>query len=139
MDALSDVLRVAHLTGGVFLHAEFFAPWCMATRVSPEHCAPVLGPASHLIPYHYVVEGELHVRVEGEGEAFVLGAGEVVLLPRNDPHLLGSDLELPPVAAVTSSSHPGTAGCSPSVTAATAPARGWSAGSSVATAPKAIP
>jgi len=26
MDALSDVLRVAHLTGGVFLHAEFFAP-----------------------------------------------------------------------------------------------------------------
>ena len=30
MDALSDVLRVAHLTGGVFLHAEFFAPWCIA-------------------------------------------------------------------------------------------------------------
>ena len=24
MDALSDVLRVAHLTGGVFLHADFF-------------------------------------------------------------------------------------------------------------------
>ena len=38
---LSDVLRVAHLTGGVFLHAEFFAPWCMAARVAPEHCAPV--------------------------------------------------------------------------------------------------
>jgi AraC-like DNA-binding protein len=98
LDALSDVLRVAHLTGGVFLHAEFFAPWCMAARVAPEHCAPVLGPASHLILYHYVVEGELHVRVEGEGEeAFVLGPGEVVLLPRNDLHLLGSDLALPPV------------------------------------------
>jgi hypothetical protein len=28
MDALSDVLRVAHLTGGVFLRAEFFcAVW----------------------------------------------------------------------------------------------------------------
>ena len=66
MDALSDVLRVAHLTGGVFLHAEFFAPWCIAARVAPEHCAPLLGPASHLILYHYVVEGELHVRVEGE-------------------------------------------------------------------------
>ena len=49
MDALSDVLRVAHLTGGVFLHAEFFAPWCIAARVAPEHCAPVLGPASDLI------------------------------------------------------------------------------------------
>ena len=57
MDALSDVLRVAQLTGGVFLHADFFAPWCMSARVAPEHCAPNLGPASHhLIVYHYVVE-----------------------------------------------------------------------------------
>jgi len=98
MDALSDVLRVANLTGGVFLHAEFLAPWCMAARVEPQHCAPLLGPASHLMPYHYIVEGDIHVRVEG-GEAFTLRAGEVVLFPRNDLHLLGSDLDLPPVAA----------------------------------------
>src|SRR3954469_14161780 len=99
MDALSDVLRVAHLTGGVFLHAEFFAPWCMAARVAPEHCSPALGPTSHLILYHYVVEGELRVRIEGEkGEDLIIGAGEVVLLPRNDRHLMGSDLSLPPVA-----------------------------------------
>src|SRR5882757_6742635 len=98
MDALSDVLRVAHLTGGVFLHADFFAPWCMAARVAPEHCAPSLGPASHLIIYHYVVEGKLRIRVEGEdGEDLVLRTGEVVLLPRNDLHLMGSDLSLPPV------------------------------------------
>ena len=49
MDALSDVLRVAHLTGGVFPHADFFAPWCMSARVAPEHCGPALGPTSHLI------------------------------------------------------------------------------------------
>jgi AraC-like DNA-binding protein len=99
MDALSDVLRVAHLTGGVFLHADFFAPWCIAARVAPEHCAPALGPASHLIIYHYVVEGELLIRVEGEdGDGLVIGTGEVVLLPRNDLHLMGSDLSLPPVA-----------------------------------------
>jgi AraC-like DNA-binding protein len=99
MDALSDVLRVAHLTGGVFLHADFTAPWCMAARVAPEHCAPALGPASHLILYHYVVEGELCIRVDGEeGGSLVLGVGDVVLLPRNDLHLLGSDLTLPPVA-----------------------------------------
>jgi AraC-like DNA-binding protein len=97
MDALSDVLRVAQLTGGVFLHADFFAPWCMSARVPPEQCQPALGPASHLILYHYVVEGELHVRVEGD-ETLVIGAGEVVLLPRNDPHLMGSDLSLPPVS-----------------------------------------
>jgi AraC-like DNA-binding protein len=99
MDALSDVLRVAHLTGGVFLHAEFSAPWCIAARVGPEHCAPLLGPASHLIIYHYVVEGDLRIRVDGaDGEDLVIGKGEVVLLPRNDLHLMGSDLSLPPVA-----------------------------------------
>ena len=99
MDALSDVLRVAHLTGGVFLHADFFAPWCMAARVAPEHCAPALGPTSHLILYHYVVEGELRVRIDSEeGKDLIVGPGEVVLLPRNDQHLMGSDLSLPPVA-----------------------------------------
>src|SRR5215475_7940789 len=101
MDALSDVLRVARLTGGVFLHAEFFAPWCMAARVGPEHCTPALGPASHLILYHYVVEGNLRIRIgEGDRDGLALGAGDVVLLPRNDPHLVGSDLTLPPVAGV---------------------------------------
>jgi hypothetical protein len=110
MDALSDVLRVAHLTGGVFLHAEFSAPWCIATRVAPEHCAPVLGPASHLLPYHYVVEGELHIRVDGENvESVTIGAGEVVLLPRNDLHLMGR------LRAATSSSRPRMAGYSRSI------------------------
>lgn len=98
MDALSDVLRVAHLTGGVFLHADFFAPWCVAARVSPEHCMPALGPASHLIIYHYVIEGEFRIRVDdGDTEDAIIGAGEAVLLPRNDLHLMGSDLSLPPV------------------------------------------
>ena len=94
MDALSEVLRVAHLTGGVFLHADFFAPWCIAEHVGPEHCAPLLPPSTHLILYHYVVEGDFRIRVEGEdGEDLTIGPGEVVLLPRNDLHLMGSDLE----------------------------------------------
>jgi AraC-like DNA-binding protein len=98
MDALSDVLRVAHLTGGVFLHADFFAPWCIAARIPREHCGPSLGQASHLIIYHYVVEGEFHVRVDGaDAGDLVLRGGEVVVLPRNDPHLMGSDLNLSPV------------------------------------------
>jgi AraC-like DNA-binding protein len=83
---------------GVFLHAEFFAPWCIAARISPEHCAPAVGSASHLIVYHYVVEGDFHIRVDGEnGEGLVISAGEIVLLPRNDLHFMGSDLSLPPV------------------------------------------
>jgi AraC-like DNA-binding protein len=98
MDALSDVLRVAQLTGGVFLHADFFAPWCIAARIPREHCGPTLGPASHLIIYHYVIAGELHICVDEAGaEHHVIGSGEIVILPRNDPHLMGSDLNLPPV------------------------------------------
>jgi len=98
MDALSDVLRVAQLTGGVFLHADFFAPWCLAARIPREHCGPTLGPASHLIIYHYVIEGELHIRIDGtDDESLVIRSGEIVILPRNDPHLMGSDLGLPPV------------------------------------------
>jgi AraC-like DNA-binding protein len=89
---------VAHLTGGVFLHADFSAPWCVAGRLSPEHCAPALGPASHLIIYHYVIEGSFRIRVEGEdGKELVVAAGEIVLLPRNDLHLIGSDLSVPAV------------------------------------------
>src|SRR5262245_66306535 len=91
MDALSDVLRVAQLTGGVFLHAEFFAPWCIATRVAPEHCAPLLGSASHLIIYHYVVEGDLRVRIHGDdGEGLKIEAGAVLLLPLHDMPLMVS-------------------------------------------------
>src|SRR5262245_9363671 len=80
MYAVSDVLRVANVTGGVFLHAEFRAAWCIVARVSPEHCAPALGPASHLIVYHYVVEGDLRIQVDGESEEVVIRTGEVVLL-----------------------------------------------------------
>jgi AraC-like DNA-binding protein len=98
MDALSDVLRVAHLTGGVFLHADFFEPWCVAARLSPQYCEPFLGPTSHLILYHYVAEGRLNVQIQGE-EPFELASGEIVMFPRNDMHLLGSQLDLPPVVA----------------------------------------
>jgi AraC-like DNA-binding protein/mannose-6-phosphate isomerase-like protein (cupin superfamily) len=98
VDALSDVLRVAHLTGGVFVHTEFFEPWCMVAQLTPQYCARFLGPTSHLIHYHYVVEGRLCIQVEGE-EPFELSSGEVVMFPRNDVHLLGSQLDLPPVVA----------------------------------------
>lgn len=42
--------------------------------------------------------GASQVRLGGE-KPFELAAGEVVLFPRNDPHLLGSDFDLPPTRA----------------------------------------
>jgi AraC-like DNA-binding protein len=96
MDALSDVLRVMRLKGGVFLHSVLFEPWCLAIQLEPKACAPFLGNASHLIPYHFVLEGEVRLRME-DGQECTLEPGESVLFPRNDPHLLGSDLSLTPV------------------------------------------
>src|SRR5262245_54866774 len=87
------------MTGGVFLDAEFGAPWCVAAKIAPEYCMPALGDAPHLIPYHYVVEGQLRLQVDGEGTPPVtIDAGDVVVLPRNDAHLMGSDLAQAPVA-----------------------------------------
>ena len=40
MDALSDLLRVIRLKGGIFLHAEFTTPWCILSAVTPQDCRP---------------------------------------------------------------------------------------------------
>jgi len=95
MDALSDVLRTVRLKGGVFLHAEFTQPWCVSSHIEPGMCASFLGESSEIIPYHYVIEGRLCVQVASEPPC-ELHPGGLVLLPRNDDHLLGGDLRLPP-------------------------------------------
>ena len=96
MDALSDVLRVVRLKGGVFLHAEFTAPWCIQSQIAPEDCSVLLGEVEHVVLYHYVVEGRLRAQVLN-GQPVEIEAGEAVILPHNDAHLLGSHLDLPPV------------------------------------------
>ncbi len=99
MDALSDVLRVLRLTGGVFLDAQFSAPWCVLSRAGVEDLRPYLAAPGHIIAYHYVVAGQLKLQVERE-EPLMLCGGELVMLPRNDAHLLGSALDLPVVDSV---------------------------------------
>ena len=80
MDALSNVLRVVGLKGGVFLHAEFTAPWCIVSQVSPEDCGSVLEGAEHLVLYHYVVEGRLRAQIPNR-QPVEIDAGEVVIFP----------------------------------------------------------
>lgn len=100
MDALSDVLRAARFTGGVFLDAELSAPWCFTGRITAEICSPFLAPGSHVIPYHYVLEGACDIKIDGESDkAITLGAGDIVLFPHNSVHTMGSDLSLVPIPA----------------------------------------
>lgn len=100
MDALSDVLRVVRLVGGVFLDAKFSAPWCIAGRVEGVDFEPFLDSRTpaQVIGFHYVVDGRLLARV-GNGPPIELRSGEIVLLPRNDVHILASGLEVKPIPA----------------------------------------
>jgi AraC-like DNA-binding protein len=95
MEALEDLLRAMRLSGAVFMDAEFTAPWCVRAKISADHCRPFMPVPGHLIAYHYVLEGTLWVRIDGEPACEAV-AGELLVLPRNDTHVLGNDLNLRP-------------------------------------------
>jgi AraC-like DNA-binding protein len=98
LDAFSDVLRVLRLVGGVFLEAEFTAPWCINGKISAEHCKPFLVTPHHIMASHFVARGRLQLRVDG-GEAIEVRAGELILLSHNDDHSFGSDLSVASIPA----------------------------------------
>lgn len=96
MDALSDVLRLVGVTGGVFLDAEFTAPWAVAGRLDPRLCRPFMVEPQQVICFHYVIEGGCRIETEGEPPR-VVSAGEIVVLPRNDVHVLSGARGIAPV------------------------------------------
>jgi AraC-like DNA-binding protein len=98
MPQLNDLLHSISLTGGVFLDAEFTAPWCVSAKIGPEDCA-TFGPLpGSIIAFHYVHEGQLCVTMEGQAPV-AIAAGEIVLLPRNDHHHLANGAEVTAVSA----------------------------------------
>ena len=96
MDVLSEVFAAVRFSGGVFLDAEFTAPWCVVSQVGPEEFDAQGRMPAQLIAYHYVIDGRLLIRV-GDTAPLPVLAGEIVLLPRNDAHVLGSAADLRPV------------------------------------------
>jgi AraC-like DNA-binding protein len=98
MDALSDLLRVVRLSGGVFLDAELSAPWCIAAKVGAEDCRLVMAEPARIIAFHYVIDGRLLLQVAGEAPIELRG-GSMILLPRNDAHTLASQTGLKSVSA----------------------------------------
>ena len=98
MDALSDLLRVVRLSGGVFLDAEFSAPWSITAQVGPEDCRLVMAEPARVIAFHYVISGNLLLQMDRDAPVEVRG-GNIVLLPRNDAHTLASHRGLKAVSA----------------------------------------
>ena len=99
MDALSDVLRVIHLTGAVFLRAEFTAPWSVLAGSDSGDCADYMPDAKHFVYYHLVTQGSCLATVPGLAPVR-LEAGDLVLFPRGDAHVVASapDLDAVPIA-----------------------------------------
>jgi AraC-like DNA-binding protein len=107
VEILTDLLSSMRLSGGVFLDGEMAGPWSVWSHLTPQECAAYMPQPSHIVAYHYVRAGWLTCEVPGKPAARV-GAGEIVLLPRNEPHLLhgpvaaepvdGRDIMLPPDA-----------------------------------------
>ena len=100
MDVVSDILHSLRLTGSVFLEADFTAPWCVSAQVGPEDCGPYMPRPHNIIAYHYICSGELSLEIDG-AEAVTASSGEILVLPRNEPHRLGSATGLKPVPAVS--------------------------------------
>src|SRR5262245_11508804 len=61
--------------------------------MSPDHCKPFLVAPRYVIAYHFVARGSMLVRIEG-GETVTVREGEIVMLPNNDAHRFGSDLDV---------------------------------------------
>jgi AraC family transcriptional regulator, alkane utilization regulator len=80
MDALSEVLRLASLTGSVLADATAGGAWCVSVPA-----------ASSRSFAHVVLEGECSLQA-GEGAPITLRAGDVAFLARGESHLVASDL-----------------------------------------------
>ncbi|TFW09742.1 AraC family transcriptional regulator [Oxalobacteraceae bacterium OM1] len=97
MDALSDVLRVVHLSGAVYLNAEFTAPWCIESDAGEQLCAEFLPPSDRVVSYHFIAEGECWAKLVGDPRPTVRAhAGDLLVVPQGEAHLMGSDLTIAP-------------------------------------------
>jgi len=90
---------VLRLTSGMFLEAEFTAPWCIDSAPGKDDLRHILPHAEHVTTFHLVTEGRCHARLPGSRETFDLQAGDLIMFPHGDGHLLGSDLQLAPIEA----------------------------------------
>ncbi len=95
-DVLSDVLRIIHLSGAVFFHADLAAPWAARTVSAAELAQMLLPQARQLLLFHVIEQGRCWIALDG-GSPLELEPGDIVVLPYGDEHTLASDLSLTPV------------------------------------------
>ena len=97
IDPLWEVLGAVRMTGGVFLDAQFTAPWCVSATMEMADFQLYLPNTQQVVAYHYVISGRMEVSTLAGAEPMVIGPGQAVLLPRNDGHIVGSELHPSPI------------------------------------------
>jgi AraC family transcriptional regulator, alkane utilization regulator len=97
IDALSGVLKSVRLDGALYIDAEFTAPWCLRGRYGIASVRQRLAGAEHVVFFHYLAEGTCKVKLVDDGGVMQVHAGDLVLFPRDDRHLMGSDLQIAPL------------------------------------------
>lgn len=96
MDALSDVLKTVRLDGAMYLHVELAEPWCLRAGYGMASTHRALRPGEHVVYFHFLTDGACRVRLAEGGEIREARAGDIVLFPRDDHHLMGSNVRLAP-------------------------------------------
>jgi hypothetical protein len=71
------------------LDAEFTEPWSVSGKVAPGLFQPYIIEPEYVVGFHYVVEGAFLLTLDN-GSCWHIRTGELVMLPRNDLHILGS-------------------------------------------------
>src|SRR5689334_25267826 len=66
MDAITDILRIVGLVGGVFVEAEQTGPWAVAGQLPVENCSAFMDTPQAVVAYHFVVERSEERRVGKE-------------------------------------------------------------------------
>ncbi|HCY63072.1 MAG TPA: AraC family transcriptional regulator [Oxalobacteraceae bacterium] len=98
MDAISEVLRVVHLGGAVYLNAEFTAPWCLIGQANAALCSAFLPRSERVVSYHLITKGSCWAYLASDSaSAIQLNAGELLVVPQGESHVLGSSTDLQPV------------------------------------------
>lgn len=97
MDALSEVLQAIRLDGAVYINAEFTAPWCVRAKFGLPTTAPSLPRSEHVAFFHVLIDGTCKARLADGSETVQLRPGDILMFPHDHAHVLGSNVELPPV------------------------------------------
>ena len=98
-DALSSALKSVRVDGALYVDAQFTAPWCLRGRYGVTSVRQRLAGAEHVVYFHYLNQGQCKVQLCDDDGVMQVSAGDLVLFPRDDRHLIGSDLHISPLEA----------------------------------------